>query len=273
MNRRNFILGLGTAATLSGAASVTGASLQDTVNPEADFRVIAAEELIVIDNPALDESGDANYTTVEPSSFDHNNTAASSGTNLSVNDGEDDGLSLALASGNNPDDPTTNFTGGEAPYVNESVSGGAGDGEVTLNSSSGDGVSLPVASNAEAPIAIENNTGSSQPVAIQYDTNDASYGDAINNGVSPSELETLFQFFIYDGTDYQQISPDGSGSDTPYSYVDVGAGKTELVHLVINLTDSISQSIQDAASTSGGGFSSSATDDVDLLDTAAFGVN
>ena len=251
---------------------MTGASLSNTVNPEADFRIIAAEELNVIDNPDLDEDSDANYTIVEPDSFDHNNTAASSGTNLSVNDGEDDGLSLALASGNNPDDPTTNFTGGEAPYVNESISGDT-DGTVELNSTSADPGSLPVAGSAEAPIAIENNTGSSQPVAIQYDTNDASYGDAINNGVSPSELETLFQFFIYDGTDYQQISPDGSGSDTPHSYVDVGAGKTELVHLVINLTDSISQSIQDAASTSGGGFSSSATDDVDLLDTAAFGVN
>lgn len=83
MNRRNFILGLGTAATLSGAASVTGAALQDTVAPSADFRVIAAETLNVVDNPYLSESSATNYTTTSPQNFDHNDTSSSSGTNLS----------------------------------------------------------------------------------------------------------------------------------------------------------------------------------------------
>ena len=270
MNRRNFILGLGTAATLSGAASVTGAALSDTVNPEADFRVIAAEELNVIDNPSLTEGSADNYTTTEPDSFDHNNTAASSGTNLSVNDGENDGLSLALATGNNPDDSTTNYTDGSAPYVNTTPGGGGTD--VTINSTNTTSGTLSTTSSSEAPLAIRNNTGSSQPVGVGF----SDLGDDVGSGdnqVSQAEVEILFQFFIYDGTEYKQISPDGTGSNTPYSYVDVDPGKTEPVHLVLNLTDSISESINSAADTSGGGFSSSATDDVDLLDVVEFGVN
>ena len=46
MNRRNFVLGLGTAATLSGAASVTGASLASTTDvSNTDFRVFAQAAL------------------------------------------------------------------------------------------------------------------------------------------------------------------------------------------------------------------------------------
>jgi hypothetical protein len=274
MNRRNFILGLGTAATLSGAASVTGANLQDTVNPEADFRVIAAESLNIERNTFLDESEDANYTTTEPGSFDHNDTSATAGTNLSVNTGTDDSLALALATGNDPDEPTNNFTDGEASYVNDSNSG-----QINSTNTSGS-TSIPTDTDAEAPLQISNETGSDRDVAVTYngnvgDDNGGSLGSDAGSGepVSAAEVETLFQFFVYDDDDLQQISPDGTGNDTPYSYVTVGAGETKQVHLVLNLTESISNSIQEAASASGGGFATDAEDDVDLLDTAAFGTD
>jgi hypothetical protein len=253
---------------------VTGASLQDQVNPSADFRVIAAEALNVENNQYLDES-EANYTSVDPGSFDHNDTSATSGTNLSVNDGADNSLSLALATGNDPDQPTNNFTGGEASYVNDSVDGGTDD-SITLNSTDSTGA-LPVDSNSEAPLQISNETGSDRDVAVQYDSNGASLGADAGSSqpVTQAEVETLFQFFVWDDTDnsLRQISPDGTGSDNPHAYVEVGAGETKQVHLALNLTQSISDSIEEAADASGGGFGTDAEDDVDLLDTAAFGTD
>ena len=57
MNRRNFILGLGTAATLSGAASVTGASISGTADAGASFQVIAENDLNLQRNSDISTSG------------------------------------------------------------------------------------------------------------------------------------------------------------------------------------------------------------------------
>ena len=277
MNRRNFILGLGTAATLSGAASVTGAALSDTVSPSADFRVIAAEELNLRDNEFLNRNNDANYTDTDPGSFDHNDTSSTSGTNLSVNDAVDGDLSLALATGNDPDQPENNFTSGRAPYVNDSTGVGTNADELNSTNTTGTETISNVPSDSEAPLQIVNETGADQSVGVQYNAGDASLGDDAGSGqsVSQAEVETLFQFFVYDDTEknLKQISPDGSGGDEPYDYVDVPGGRKKQVHLVLNLTESIEQSIQEAAEATGtGGFSSGAEDDVDLLDTARFGI-
>ena len=64
MQRRNFILGLGAAATLSGAASVTGAAFADSVSASgADFRVIT--EASINANGIANESGGGENDTTE----------------------------------------------------------------------------------------------------------------------------------------------------------------------------------------------------------------
>lgn len=63
MQRRTFVFGLGTIATLSGAASVTGASLAESTTTGTEFRVIVDERFIVAS--ANDESEYDNGETDE----------------------------------------------------------------------------------------------------------------------------------------------------------------------------------------------------------------
>lgn len=67
MQRRNFILGLGTVATLSGAASVTGANLADSATADSDFRVIIDDnELAIAEADGADTEADPiNFTELD----------------------------------------------------------------------------------------------------------------------------------------------------------------------------------------------------------------
>jgi hypothetical protein len=47
MNRRNFVVGLGTVATISGVASVSAASFASSVTPTANFQVVVDRDLTV----------------------------------------------------------------------------------------------------------------------------------------------------------------------------------------------------------------------------------
>jgi hypothetical protein len=48
MNRRNFVVGLGTVATISGVASVTAASFNDSVNPSTNFQIVPQTSALVV---------------------------------------------------------------------------------------------------------------------------------------------------------------------------------------------------------------------------------
>jgi len=96
MNRRNLLLGLGTAATLSGAASVTGATFTNSVTPaETDFRVIAEANVDVngvynsdtgadfVSTGNTTNDGGVNFTQIDSSNTDQLPAAHAQGSTAS----------------------------------------------------------------------------------------------------------------------------------------------------------------------------------------------
>jgi hypothetical protein len=278
MNRRNFILGLGTAATLSGAASVTGAALSNTVDATADFQVVATNELIVRKNEELTTGGSGslesnnNYSDTDISAFDHENATSDPdpSPNLTVNQSTNGDLGMAFATVNgNDSDFNRNFSlGGTEPY-NETRSG-----EVTSESGADSG--------RVAPLQIENNGGSSKDVAVEYvlgdDVNTGSLDDSA--GIDALDVAQLFTFEI-NGT---QISPPSDSADVTLSSgvleidaADVefplAAGEVEEVDFIINMNDQLEQLISNAASGGAYNFGASSNSGVSLLNEVRFGTN
>ena len=268
MNRRNFILGLGTAATLSGAASVTGASISGTAEASANFQVIAENELNVQRNSSISEAGNGellnstsdNYvnTTVGYVGTDTNNeegylnTTDGSGykdvggPRLTVNGGQDDNLRLALAA------PNDASTGSGSPY--DSQDGGT------------------------APLEIVNNGSASKSISAEF-----SYGDDVSTPLSSGssgdgtidagDVAELFQFSI-GGSQISpaRASPDSSG-DAEGNQVSVGSGNIATVDLIINYSADIASDISEAASGGNGNydFTNPELAAVDLLNSVTFG--
>jgi hypothetical protein len=268
MNRRNFILGLGTAATLSGAASVTGASISGTADASANFQVIAENDLNVQRNSGISEAGNGellnstsdNYvnTTVGYVGTDANdeegylNTTDGSGykdvggPRLTVNGQEDGNLRLALTA------PNDASTGSGDPY--DSGSGGT------------------------APLEIVNNGATDKTISTEF-----TYGGGIENNGSGSagddtldsgDVAELFQFSIGGS----QISPDrtdpgvSGDSGTNTNQATVTAGTSEVVDFTINYTSDIANDISQAASGSGDyDFANNELAAVNLLNTVTFG--
>lgn len=245
MNRRNFILGLGTAATLSGAASVTGAAVNNSVSPEANFQVIADEQLIVERNGDLNQGTNGNYSDVTVSDFDHQN--ADPFPNMTVNASQNGELGMALATDNsNGSNYNRNSSlGGTTPY--NGTEGGV------------------------APLEITNNGGSAQEIAVSYNV-----GDAVTDQASADLLSQVFTFSI----DGNQISPavgdnysGGTVENQSNKYaVDggLGAGDTIDVDFTLNYSDSLEEDLAGLAGSGDFGFTGSTTA-VDLLDEAVFG--
>jgi hypothetical protein len=266
MNRRNFILGLGTAATLSGAASVTGAALSNTVDATSNFQIVATNDLTVRRNSNLDTTAlgaNSNYSDTTVSEFNH--TGAEPFPNMTVNGSADGDLGMALATGNdNSSDYNRNDSlGGTEPY-NGTVAGTT------------EAQNLDV-----APLQIENNGGSQKEVAVEYgigsDVDSESASDSDGN-VDPVDVAQLFTFKIGD----QQISPPSDpGSVTlndPYLEEDsnnntytLDAGETAKVGFVLNYSKRLEELIADAASGGSYTFSNNGQGDADLLDVARFG--
>ncbi|TQQ83248.1 hypothetical protein EGH24_00115 [Halonotius terrestris] len=253
MNRRNFILGLGTAATLSGAASVTSAALQGDVEAGADFRILSAEQLNVARNPAV-ETGDG--TSVDNSltgyvnesndfvdnegslNFTSSTLNESDGPNITVDDQNNSELNMSLATINdNSTAGNRNVSLGGSPPYN-------GSGTAT----------------GTAPLIVDNVGASDADVGVEYN-----YGADVESGdVSESLVRQLYTFSI----DTTQISPDDGSAPDSANYVTVGAGNTVEVDVDINYNKDIEQTLRQNLSS---GFGAS-SDNLDLLDSVFFGV-
>ena len=261
MNRRNFILGLGTAATLSGAASVTGAALNNQVNPTANFQIVATDELTVERNAALDSnalSNNNNYSDTTVSAFDHANATEdpSITPNMTINSSTNGDLGMAFATPND---------NGSAFNRNESFGG-----TTPYNGTNAD----PENGGAVGPIQVVNDGGATKDVGVEY-----ILGADYNSGnMTADDVAQLFTFNI-GGT---KISPDATtstinGSSPGYqndelNTVPVDPGETVIVNFVLNYSDELEAKISSAASgTSGYGFSNNGTSTADLLDEVVFG--
>lgn len=257
MNRRNFILGAGTVTTLSGAASVTGAALSNTVDvgiggeSDSGFSIKVEQKLEVRRNGTLTEqnvlSTDENFS-VDP--IDWNQVGQDSPVNYSdfprlyVNSSTDADLTMELATGDDSDAPyNTNLSQGGAEPYNSSQSYGY------------------------APIVIENKGGDTRDVGMQYQ-----YGADVtdtNTDLSKDQVAELYQFAI-DGT---QVSPKPGSPDTEGNLVTFSPGQERRVDLNVNLTKTTAEDIRSAAGSPGPySFDSDGRASADLLDTAVLGI-
>lgn len=271
MNRRNFILGLGTAATLSGAASVTGASISGTADASSNFNVIAENNLTIRRNDEdfttfgseIDNGTSVNYVNTSVSYVGNgtgegsiNDTIGSGiedvgGPRLTVDDNEDSSLEMALATKN---DATI---------------------EANQNSTAGSSASPYSDTNGTPPLRIINNGGQDKTISAEY-----TYGDDVPSGsLTESDVAQLFTFSVNDTTGNiteGQVSP---GTDNPASSGDVStnqatipSGEEATVDFTINYSSALEDAIASAAS--GGSdydFKNNGFANIDLLTQVSFG--
>lgn len=248
MNRRNFLIGVGTTATLSGAASVTGAALSNTVGTAfGGYQVIATEELTVRRNEILVEQNvlqsNKNFSN---ESIDFTQIGSDSPVDytdfpdLFVNDKSDGGLVIELATSGDETAPyNTNLSsGGTEPYNGTQSYG-------------------------YAPIVIENTGTEQKDIAMQYD-----YGSSVGGSLSKAQVAELYRFHI----DTTQISPLSSSPDSEGNTVSIDSGQTKPVNLNLHLTEATAQDIQSVVGSPGPyDFSQASRERADILDTATFG--
>jgi len=253
MKRRNFILGLGTAATLSGAASVTSAALSGSTSPGADFRILSAESLAVRRNPAIETASGVNgslagyanasddFVTNEGDiDFGASDTLnRSQGPNLTVDGDANDGLNMSLATPNDlAATGNTNNSGSGNPYYNSSATPNAGN----------------------APLLIENLGAADTAVGVQY-----GYGPDAANAGGDGNVAQLFTFSI-NGT---KISPDPSAPAVEANSITIPGGESRTVDFDINYSSNIESTLRANLS---GGFGASG-DNLQLLNTVTFGIS
>lgn len=256
MNRRNFVLGVGTTVTLSGAASVTGAALSNTVatafgGSGSGFNIVNTTELIVRRNGTLTDqnilSENANFTNT---SINFSKVGQDSPVEYSdfpelyVDNNTDGDLTMELATG---DDTSTAY--------NNNLSNG---GTEPYNGSESYGY---------APLVIENTSSVGEDIAMQY-----TYGDDVtdsNTALSKDQVAKLYQFDI-DGT---RISPAEGSPDQEGMAVTIPGATIKRVDLQIQLDESTAEDIR-AASPVGGSyyFDQDARSETKILDAAVFGV-
>lgn len=276
MNRRNFILGLGTAATLSGAASVTGASISGTADASSNFNVIAENNLNIrrnnedfttvgseIANDTSDQYVNTTVDFVQSGEGTINDTVGSgvenvTGPRLTVNDQEDSNLEMALAT---PNDASV---------------------EANLNVSEGSDSDTPYSDDGGTPpLRIVNNGGQAKTISAEYTYGNTATGSTTS--LEEADVAQLFTFSINQNpggniNNPGQISP---GTDLPTSSGDestngpfqaeIPAGEETTVDFVINFSSSLEEKIANAASGSDYDFKTDAFASLDLLEQVSFG--
>jgi hypothetical protein len=290
MNRRNFILGLGTAATLSGAASVTGASISGTAEAGTSFQVIAENNLAVqrnssiteADNNEIDNSTYDNYVNTSVGYINDTGTPSGEGTingtigsgiedvngpRLTVNNEQDGNLEMALATQN--DATLEDNQNGSLGNVNSSYSDEFGTSNDGTTAGSG---------NAAPPLELVNNGGQSREISVRYD-----YGSTVTDGgnnLGEDDVAQLFTFRVNADNGEAKVSPDPSeapladdGTGNANNSVTLQSGEEATVDFVLNYSDSLVNEIEDAAS--GGSnynFNQDGFASVELLTSVTFGV-
>lgn len=269
VKRRNFLLGLGTAATLSGAASITGAAISGTADAAASFQIIAEQSLTVRRNTAtfavtgeINNDTDDNYVnaTVEyvETEGQINGTMGSGAENVStpqltINDAEDDALEFGLAAPNNASVPdNTNVT--PTPYNSEIGSG------------------IP-------PLEIQNEGGSQQTISVNYDfsgtdvTTTGGSGAIGNDVLEDVDIAQLLTFSIEgDQISPGTANPNSSGDVSGNSYT-ISPNTSKLVDFTLNYSDGIENDI-DAAKNGGTAYDYETTGfaSLNILNAAIFGI-
>ena len=230
MNRRNFVVGLGTVATLSGVASVTSAAFADSVTPSTNFQIVALEGNLVVRrlqaNVDYNTMAAGNKSWNESSISDFGNVTRESNQNNSVvahvnsTENGDMGAQLAFEARNTTYDAYT---------VDDTLDdGGYGFFEIA-------------------------NLGETdEAVSMTFNYFSDNVGTNADDVLEEGDVAEIFTFNI-NGT---VISPDPSTPNDPGNTYEIEAGEIAVVGLEIDLsTGGHAEAIQDAAGSApfGGG--------------------
>lgn len=247
LSRRKTILGMGLLAGGSGAA-FSSAAFQDSVSPSADFRIVAAGDLVVRRGKAF-QNNDESYVVNGYDPANPGGSEISDFSTLSPND-------LPVAWANNNQDGSLSV---QLAYQNSS------SGPTPLNNF----------------LEIENQGTTTEDVGINFDGGYAlNTADSWTPGTLPDyssasgeigndDVQAIFQF--RDASDSSQISPSSpDSSETPINYVQMDPSDVLDVNLGISLTgDQVSTFAQ--AANVGTPFSSASQDGFQLLNQISVG--
>lgn len=230
MNRRNFVVGLGTVATLSGVASVTAASFADSVEPSTNFQIVALEgdlnvrrlqanldyDTLAAGNDSWNESSISDFGNVTREGNQNNSVVAY------VNDQTNDDLEAQLA-----------FEARNQTYEEYTVDDSLDDGGYGF-------------------FEIANLGETDESVGITFNYDSENVGDSAL--LEESDVAEIFTFIADDGEE-TVISPTSGTPDEPNDSVTINAGEILTVGLEITLTEEQVEIIQDDAGSSpfGGG--------------------
>ena len=246
MNRRNFVLGLGTAATLSGAASVTGAALANTTDVNnTDFRVFA--------QAALEANG----------VFDGDDGVTNSS-----------GANIVNGSGSNEID----YSGVDTTNFNNDFPLATAGGSTTDNDLSVELAFSRTASGRKDGVLEINNTGSTdEDVGIVFQTDDSTAGFGTDVGTASGPTAQSVVDTISFEVDGSQISPSSvdSASDSdqdPANRVSVPAAGSVTVDINFSSTTEFEDGVEGNVSASGGNpFESGGLGSINLIDGILIG--
>jgi hypothetical protein len=245
MNRRNFVVGLGTVATISGVASVTSAAFQSSVTPTTNFQIVPDNDELTLRRIQTDVSYSDLATNDTWNDSEITDFANVTGDNAvksvaHVNSSTDGSLGAQLAFNN------TNQSAG-----NETI-----DNYLDTSSSDGQEGFFELANLGDTDLDVG--------ITFGYSSNVGSEGGAI---LTEADVAEMFTFqMASDGTD---ISPSAGSTAEPTNQYNIASGDVEVVELSIKITDSVYNTIQEE---SGGAFTET-SGSIKLLDTVTVGTD
>lgn len=269
LSRRKTIIGMGLLATGSGAA-FSSAAFQNSVNPGADFRIVAAAQTIVRRGPAFEDGEDSeldDWAQDEFLNFDELNPGDLPA--AGANENQNDGLDVSLARQN---------SASEIRFSNFLEIDNTGTTEVSI------GTTYAIDDGGEV-------SGYAQDGTTGW-FNDDYVDDLGNDNLSRLDVLKMFKFEIpgnrlgdlanESGGSNLLLSPSPDDAETngwtdgteeePSDFVTLGAGESITVDLVTELTgDQVSILANEAASATGNPFNGNETDDFQLLDSVFVG--
>jgi hypothetical protein len=245
MNRRNFVVGLGTVATISGVASVTSASFSgDSVNPSTNFQIVPEDAQLVVRR--LEETIPGTYNDLADG-------------NASWNDSEINDFGNVTSEERNP----------VVAHLNQSENGNLG-AQLAFNNTNNSGstqVYTDYTSSEYGFFEVANLGSTDEEVAIELTPFSDNIGTSDGDALTEDQVYQMFEFLDSDNSD-AKISPNDSGSD-PANSMTVGEGQVKNVGLRITITNDMYDSIQTAA---GGAFSTTEPS-IRLLEEITVGID
>ena len=251
MNRRNFVVGLGTVATISGVASVTAAAFQSSVTPTTNFQIVPVNTELTVRR--LED--EVNYVNLDD--------------NASWNESEITDFGNVTSTQQSPvvayiNDTNNGQLGAQLAFNNTNGSSVGNDSYEEYTYDSGD------STQKWGFFEVANLGETTQNVSIKHNFNADRVGGSVDLSANPPVVATegqISRMFQFQAEDSSVISPLGPSGTLPENDVSLDPGDVEIIGLRIVITDEVYENIQEGA---GGAFSETESS-IKLLDSIEIG--